>query len=94
MTSQPSRAPLATEHLIASLTLEEKASLLSGRDFWHTQAIERDGVAVPSVMVTDGPHGLRKQAEGGATTSGSAPPSRRRASRRRRRSGRRGTSIS
>lgn len=65
MVTQPSRPPLATEHLIASLTLEEKASLLSGRDFWHTQGVERDGVAIPAVMVTDGPHGLRKQAEGG-----------------------------
>ncbi|WP_154793443.1 glycoside hydrolase family 3 C-terminal domain-containing protein [Occultella kanbiaonis] len=49
--------------LLAELTLEEKASLLSGSDFWHTQAVERLGV--PAVMLTDGPHGLRKQA--GAT---------------------------
>lgn len=49
--------------LLAELTLEEKASLLSGSDFWHTQGVERLGV--PAVMVTDGPHGLRKQA--GAT---------------------------
>lgn len=46
----------------ADLTLEEKASLTSGADFWTTQAVER--VGVPSVLVTDGPHGLRKQAEG------------------------------
>jgi beta-glucosidase len=46
--------------LISALTLEEKASLCSGSDFWHTQAVER--VGVPAVMVTDGPHGLRKQA--------------------------------
>ncbi len=43
------------------LTLEEKASLTSGADFWTTKAIER--VGVPSLMLTDGPHGLRKQAE-------------------------------
>jgi beta-glucosidase len=49
--------------LVAELTLEEKASLCSGQDFWHTQAVERLGI--PAVMVTDGPHGLRKQA--GAT---------------------------
>ncbi|WP_105614733.1 glycoside hydrolase family 3 C-terminal domain-containing protein [Vallitalea okinawensis] len=48
------------EQLIAELTLEEKASLCSGQDFWTTQPIERLGI--PSVMVTDGPHGLRKQA--------------------------------
>jgi len=49
------------ERVLAQLTLEEKASLTSGSDFWHTQGVER--VGVPAVMVTDGPHGLRKQAE-------------------------------
>ncbi|HET8602054.1 MAG TPA: glycoside hydrolase family 3 N-terminal domain-containing protein [Segeticoccus sp.] len=49
--------------LLAQLTLEEKAALCSGSDFWHTQAVER--VGIPQIMVTDGPHGLRKQA--GAT---------------------------
>lgn len=47
------------EEILASMTLEEKASLCSGRDFWHTKAIDRLGV--PSVMMCDGPHGLRKQ---------------------------------
>lgn len=47
--------------LISELTLEEKASLCSGSDFWHTQPIERLGI--PAIMVADGPHGLRKQAE-------------------------------
>ena len=45
--------------LIGQMTLEEKASLCSGSDFWHTQGIERLGI--PAVMVTDGPHGLRTQ---------------------------------
>ena len=45
--------------LIAQMTLEEKAGLLSGYDFWHTKPVER--LDVPSVMVSDGPHGLRKQ---------------------------------
>ncbi|OKP81571.1 glycosyl hydrolase [Paenibacillus helianthi] len=49
------------KHLISQMTLEEKAGLCSGLDFWHTKGIERLGI--PSVMVTDGPHGLRKQAE-------------------------------
>ncbi len=44
---------------VADLTLEEKASLTSGASFWWTKAVERAGI--PSVMVTDGPHGLRKQ---------------------------------
>ena len=46
----------------ADLTLEEKAALTSGADFWTTKAIDR--VGVPSIMLTDGPHGLRKQATG------------------------------
>lgn len=45
--------------ILSELTLEEKAGLCSGRDFWHTKAVERLGV--PSVMMCDGPHGLRKQ---------------------------------
>lgn len=45
------------------LTLEEKASLTSGQDFWTTKPVDR--VGVPSILMTDGPHGLRKQS--GAT---------------------------
>ena len=45
--------------LIAQMTLEEKAGLCSGEDFWHTKAVER--LSVPATMVSDGPHGLRKQ---------------------------------
>ena len=47
--------------LLEQLTLEEKCSLLSGSDFWHTQPVERLGI--PALMVSDGPHGLRRQAE-------------------------------
>ncbi len=47
------------KELIEKMTLEEKASLCSGADFWHTKGIERLGI--PSMMLTDGPHGLRKQ---------------------------------
>ncbi|MDQ0646923.1 beta-glucosidase [Microbacterium natoriense] len=46
----------------SDLTLEEKASLTSGADFWTTKAVDRAGI--PSIMMTDGPHGLRKQAGG------------------------------
>ncbi|MYE85156.1 MAG: glycosyl hydrolase [Gammaproteobacteria bacterium] len=41
------------------MSLEEKAAFCSGRDFWHMEANERLGMA--SIMLTDGPHGLRKQ---------------------------------
>ena len=47
------------EKILSELTLEEKAGLCSGRDFWHTKAVSRLGI--PSVMMCDGPHGLRKQ---------------------------------
>lgn len=45
--------------ILSQMTLEEKAQMCSGRDFWKTQNIERLGV--PSVMMCDGPNGLRKQ---------------------------------
>ncbi len=46
--------------IVRKMTLEEKASLCSGKDFWYTKDVKRAGV--PSIMMTDGPHGLRKQA--------------------------------
>jgi len=59
--------------LVAELTLEEKAGLVMGSDFWHTAAVERLGIE--RIMVADGPHGLRMQPEEGdhVGIGGSAP---------------------
>ncbi len=45
--------------IIKNMTLEEKASLCSGRDFWHTKAVKSQNI--PEIEVSDGPHGLRRQ---------------------------------
>jgi len=55
------------KELLAGLSLEEKASLCSGKDFWMTKSIERLGIE--SFMLTDGPNGLRKQAIDSANVS-------------------------
>lgn len=47
-------------NLIDQMTLEEKASLTSGKDFWRTESIAR--LEIPSIFLADGPHGIRKQA--------------------------------
>ncbi|MFF3065651.1 glycoside hydrolase family 3 C-terminal domain-containing protein [Oerskovia sp. NPDC057915] len=54
--------PDARRRARSEMTLTEKASLTSGANFWNTKPVDRLGV--PSIMLTDGPHGLRKQ--GGA----------------------------
>ncbi len=47
------------KEVIKQMTLEEKASLCSGKNVWETQDIKRLGI--PSLSMSDGPHGLRKQ---------------------------------
>lgn len=49
----------------------QKASVISGGDFWHTQSVP----GLPAIMLTDGPYGIRKQAEGADALglSGSVP---------------------
>ena len=53
---------LKYQDLISKLTLEEKVALTSGKDFWQTVGIDRDDVKIPSAFLSDGPHGIRKQA--------------------------------
>ena len=45
------------QDLISRMTLEEKAHLLSGRDFWQTQSVKRLGIE--NMTLSDGPHGIR-----------------------------------
>ncbi len=45
------------DEILSKLTLEEKAKLCSGKNFWELESV----ADLPSIMVTDGPHGLRKQ---------------------------------
>ncbi|GAA4489003.1 glycoside hydrolase family 3 C-terminal domain-containing protein [Rhodococcus olei] len=49
--------------VVPGLSRARKAALTTGADFWHTVAAPEAGIA--SIMLTDGPHGLRKQSEGG-----------------------------
>ena len=55
------------KEILSQMTLEEKISFCTGADFWHTKAIDQQGV--PAIMMSDGPHGLRCQ-EGDADMIG------------------------
>lgn len=59
MNSFNKKRQLKYKSIIDEMTLAEKASLMSGANFWNTKSIER--LNIPSIMLTDGPHGLRKQ---------------------------------
>jgi beta-glucosidase len=50
---------MTAKELVARMSLEEKASLCSGKDKWHLKGVERLGLE--EIMVSDGPHGLRTQ---------------------------------
>lgn len=52
---------------VKKMTLREQISFLTGKDFWHTASVDR--LAVPSVMVSDGPTGLRKMKGLGTITA-------------------------
>lgn len=58
--------------LLSELTVEEKAALVSGTDFMYTNRIPR--LNIPALRMSDGPHGLRVQTEGGDNgVTGSLP---------------------
>ncbi len=61
MTSREIEMQEQVEQWMQELTVSEKCSLLSGSGFWHTQNIDR--LNIPKMMLTDGPHGLRKQGD-------------------------------
>lgn len=54
---------MGIDQKIHSMSLEEKAALLSGKDFWSTQELHNHDI--PSIFLSDGPHGLRRQEVGG-----------------------------
>jgi beta-glucosidase len=53
---------MTTNPFIEEITLEEKASLVSGFAFWNTTPVASAGI--PAVVLSDGPHGVRRQEEG------------------------------
>lgn len=61
---------MALKHadLIAQMTLEEKASLCDGLDYWHSQPVDR--VGIKSISLNDGPHGIRKKGDPDAARKG------------------------
>ena len=52
-------AELKNQEMLSKLSLEEKVGICSGKDFWNLKAVPQ--LDIPEIMVTDGPHGLRKK---------------------------------
>ncbi|MBV9595036.1 MAG: glycoside hydrolase family 3 C-terminal domain-containing protein [Actinobacteria bacterium] len=52
-----------TSETLAALSIEQKAALCIGSDFWHTTAVPEHNIE--ALLVTDGPHGLRRQPDDG-----------------------------
>lgn len=54
--------------IVNKMSLEQKAKFVSGYDYWHLE--EATDLGLPKIMVTDGPHGLRKQNPDKKSSSG------------------------
>jgi beta-glucosidase len=54
------------------LSVAEQAAITSGSDFWHSTPVERpdEGTVIPAITLTDGPHGVRLQADSGDMLTG------------------------
>jgi beta-glucosidase len=61
----------SVDELVAELTVEEKAALLGGFDWWHTVAVDRLGI--PPLKMSDGPAGVRGAHFSGGASSASFP---------------------
>ncbi len=59
---------MKNKEMLSKMTLEEKVGICSGKDFWHLKDMEKLGI--PELMLTDGPHGLRKKNPEGGEKSG------------------------
>ncbi len=54
--------------IVSKMSLEKKAEFVSGFDYWHLEEMQELGL--PKIMITDGPHGLRKQREDKKSSDG------------------------
>ena len=57
--SQEKSSAVNAKKIVSEMSLEEKVAFCSGKNFWYLKSLAR--LDLPSIMVTDGPHGLRKQ---------------------------------
>ena len=60
-----------TKMIVSAMTLEEKAALVTGASAWTTTPIERLGV--PELLMSDGPHGVRRVPDVHAVSAESLP---------------------
>lgn len=54
--------------IMSQMTLKQKANFVSGHDYWHLESLPN--FDLPEIMITDGPHGLRKKRSDKKTSDG------------------------